>query len=126
MDPLNDKNSSNISWWIASLAISLLVCTAFAGYLFDIKADLLHSKTRDDIIEQRLDMLAGQVDNLRRREIVQQIQVVPPPPDTNIQLPEVIPPTPGKQPSAALPQAQESGTPAPAPAPAEPPASPKH
>lgn len=77
MDPDEPNNPQNLSWWIASLAISIFLCAIFAGYMFDIKEDLKNAKIRDEIMEQRMDVMASEVDMLRRRTMVQQIQIVP-------------------------------------------------
>ena len=72
------KEPRNLSWWLVSLAMSVVLCAIFAGYVFDIKEDLHNAKIRAEIMEQRLDMLSSQLDNMRRRLMVQQVQIVAP------------------------------------------------
>lgn len=130
MDPYETKESkTTTSWWIASLAISILVCAVFAAYLFDFKEDLVLAKIRAETLEQRMDTLAAQVESLQRRTMVQQIQVVPT--DAAAPLPVInLPTTGGAQPASPPPEptAPAAITPPPAspapiavPPPAEPP-----
>lgn len=75
------------SWWIISLAISVVCCSLFfiffATYLFSTKESQMLQSVRLSAIEQRVDLLMGEMENLRRRGQVQQIQIIPAPAASN-------------------------------------------
>ena len=82
MEENTPKNQQNVSWWIISLAISI-VCSAimfvvFASYVVNVKEVVAINKVRLDMAEQRLGYLSNEVDILRHRTTVQQIQIMPP------------------------------------------------
>lgn len=72
----------NTTWWITSLAISVVCCAilfvVFAGYLFGFREKLLVVETKLSMMEQRNAQLNMEIDNLSRRAHVQQIQIIPP------------------------------------------------
>jgi hypothetical protein len=115
MDTVENRNTQNISWWITSLAISVICCAIlfiiFAGYLMDIKSNLSENRLRIDIAERRASEFSTEIDSLRRRTTVQQIQVVPS--GMPVQLPvSVLPaasdPATTAQPVAAMPATPET------------------
>ncbi len=81
MEMHETKTGQNTLWWITSLAISVVCCAVlfvvFASYLFDIKESVAILKDRYDIVSHRMDMMNMEVENLRRRNTVQQIQILP-------------------------------------------------
>jgi len=101
----NTQFNGNMSWWIISLAISVVCCAilfvVFAGYLVDIKEGISTSKMRLDLVDQRLNEMNADLENARRRSTVQQIQVIPSPvvngtqangqPPTIVPIPVMIP-----------------------------------
>ena len=83
MEEPNSKNTQNMAWWIISLAISVVCCAIlfvlFANSLMNIKIDSVGTKDRVERAEQDISILKAQVDILRHRNSVQQIQILPPP-----------------------------------------------
>lgn len=107
MDLNSDKNPQNTLWWITSLAISVVCCAIFflilVCYLVDMRKETAISmaveNVRLEVLEQRLNRSEGDVENLRRRTTVQQIQVVPS--STPVQLPVSVLPSPETAPAPA-------------------------
>ena len=89
------NQSKNQSWWISSLAISVVCCAIlfvlFAGYLVDLDKTIAVMNVRIDMLEQRQNRTDGDMEGLRRRTAVQQIQVVPS--SQPVQLPVSVLPT---------------------------------
>jgi len=73
--------TQSTSWWISSLAISVVCCAilfvVFAGYLVDLDKTMAIMNVRIDMLEQRQNRTDNDMEGLRRRTAVQQIQVVP-------------------------------------------------
>lgn len=82
MNDAQTNTQGNTTWWITSLAISVVCCAilfvVFAGYLFGFREKLLIVETKLSMIEQRNAQLSMEIDNLHRRTPIQQIQVIPP------------------------------------------------
>jgi hypothetical protein len=90
MDEMNYKGQST-SWWITSLAISVVCCAVlfvvFAGYVFDMKETMAALRMRIEMTDQRFADVNAELETLRHRMTVQQIQVVPSPTGAAVQLP---------------------------------------
>lgn len=127
MEP-DHKEPQSLSWWIASLAVSIVVCAVFAGYVFNIKEDLAIAKIRADVMDQRLSVMTLQMENLNRRMGLMQIQTGSAVPATTVLTPTVATPaagTPAEAPAATAPAVAPVTAPAVSPEPAAtPPAAP--
>ncbi|MER2520056.1 MAG: hypothetical protein ABTQ34_05130 [Bdellovibrionales bacterium] len=81
MDNAQTTTQGNTTWWITSLAISVVCCAilfvVFAGYLFGFREKLLVVETKLSMVEQRNAQLSMEIDNLHRRAPIQHIQVMP-------------------------------------------------
>ena len=117
MEP-NDSNST--TWWISSLAISVVCCSVlfvvFAGYIFDLKEGIAVEKIRIDMMNERMNQIDAEIENVRHHSSVQQIQIIPMPAGTPVEAPSAT------APSEAGKEAQPADAMKPVPAPIVPPA----
>ena len=77
-----------------------ILFVVFAGYLFDGKESMAMMKMRLEMSEQRFTDLNAELEAIRHRMTVQQIQVVPSPGGMTVQLPVATAPA---APAAAMP-----------------------
>jgi len=116
-----DPKDHHTASWITSLAISITCCSIlfviFAGYISDWKESLVAMRVRFEAVTERMNEMTSEMDNLRHREQVQQIQILPTPGNPSIQLPVSVTPSPQEGQTPAQPAAQPNPAPAAAPAP---------
>ena len=73
--------NSNVSWWIISLAISVVCCAiifvVFAGFVVGVIENMAEMKGRFAILDQRVNDMSASIETLRTRSAIQQIQILP-------------------------------------------------
>jgi hypothetical protein len=81
MEQSNSRNVQALSWWISSLAISVVCCAilfvVFASYIVDLKSTYATTSLKVDMLEDREKEITLAIENLQRRTSVQQIQIMP-------------------------------------------------
>lgn len=64
------SKSEGVFWWIASIAVSVLCCAVlfvlFASYIVDIKAAIVDTGERINLVQQRDDRILSEIEMLRK------------------------------------------------------------